>query len=105
MASSKAFVEYVAEQLAEAGAIRYRPMFGEYGFYCDDKFFAVVCDNQLFVKITDSGSRVLKDPATAPPYPGAKPYFLISDLEDTRMLCELSAATCADLPAPKPKKK
>ncbi len=103
MASSKDFVEYVSEQLAQAGAIRYRQMFGEYGFYCDDKFFAVVCDNQLFVKITDGGKRVLEDPVTAPPYQGAKPYFLISDLEDRELLTSLIIATCSDLPEPKPK--
>ena len=36
MASHRDFVEYVAEQLREAGAIRSRKMFGEYGLYCDE---------------------------------------------------------------------
>ena len=49
MASHPDFVNYMAEQLREAGAIRSRKMFGEYGLYCDDVFFAVVCDDQLFV--------------------------------------------------------
>ena len=48
MASHKDFVDYVAEQLREAGAIRSRKMFGEYGLYCDDVFFAVICDDQFF---------------------------------------------------------
>ena len=52
MASHKDFVDYVAEQLREAGAIRSRKMFGEYGLYCDDVFFAVICDDQFFVKVT-----------------------------------------------------
>ena len=52
MASHPDFVNYMAEQLREAGAIRSRKMFGEYGLYCDDVFFAVVCDDQLFVKVT-----------------------------------------------------
>ena len=47
MASHPDFVNYMAEQLREAGAIRSRKMFGEYGLYCDDVFFAVVCDDQL----------------------------------------------------------
>ena len=50
MASHPDFVNYVAEQLREAGAIRSRKMFGEYGLYCDDVFFAVICDDQFFVK-------------------------------------------------------
>ena len=55
MASHPDFVDYVAEQLREAGTIRSRKMFGEYGLYCDDVFFAVICDDQLFVKITPQG--------------------------------------------------
>ena len=38
MASHKDFVDYVAEQLREAGTIRSRKMFGEYGLYCDGIF-------------------------------------------------------------------
>ena len=104
MASSAGFVAYVAEQLQGAGVITYRKMFGEYGFYCNGKFFACVCDNQLFVKITEAGGELLKDPQTAPPYEGAKPYFLITDLEDRERLHRLAAVTCAALPEPKPKK-
>ncbi|EQN61083.1 hypothetical protein HMPREF0866_00644 [Ruminococcaceae bacterium D16] len=52
MASHPNFVDYVAEQLREAGAIRSRKMFGEYGLYCDDVFFAVICDDQFFIKVT-----------------------------------------------------
>ena len=44
MASHKAFVDYITEQLGGAGEIRAKPMFGEYGLYCDGQFFAVICD-------------------------------------------------------------
>ena len=47
MASHGDFVNFVAEQLGEAGSIRSRKMFGEYGLYCDDVFFAVICGDQL----------------------------------------------------------
>lgn len=55
MASHREFVEFITEQLREAGDIRSRPMFGEYGLYCDGVFFAVICDDQLFVKPTPRG--------------------------------------------------
>lgn len=45
MASQQAFVEFVVDQLQEAGDIAYRKMFGEYGLYCDGKFFGMICDN------------------------------------------------------------
>ena len=54
MASHLEFVEYVAGQLSEAGEITYRKMFGEYGMYLDGKIFAVICDDQLFIKVPQS---------------------------------------------------
>ena len=53
MASRIEFVEYVAEQCGGAGEITYKKMFGEYGLYCDGKFFGCVSDDEFFVKITD----------------------------------------------------
>ena len=55
MASSLEFVQYAADQMGEAGEITYRKMFGEYGIYCDGKIFGVICEDQLFVKITERG--------------------------------------------------
>jgi len=105
MSSKKEFVEFIVDQLADAGDIRYRQMFGEYGVYCNDKFFACICDNQLFIKITDEGKEIIENPETASPYQGAKPYFLITDIDDKERLCQLAIATCEVLPEPKPKKK
>ena len=105
MASSIEFVEYIADQLVALGNIRYKRMFGEYGLYHDEKFFACICENQLFVKITDEGYRVLKNPETAPPYNGSRPYFLISDIDNKELLQALTIATCDALPVPKPKKR
>ena len=42
MASKPEFVEYIADQLSDAGSITYRKMFGEYGLYCDGKIFALM---------------------------------------------------------------
>lgn len=104
MASKPEFVEYVADQLRDAGAITYRKMFGEYGLYCDGKIFALVCDNQLFVKITEAGRRAALNLKTAPPYERAKPYFLVEDIDDQKFLTDFVTATCGELPPPKPKK-
>ena len=40
MSSSQEFVQYVADQISEAGLITFRKMFGEYGMYCDGKISA-----------------------------------------------------------------
>ena len=106
MASDLGFVEFVVEQIQNAGVIRYRKMFGEYALYCNDKVIALICDNQLFVKSTKAGESFIGKVVKAPPYPGAKPSFLIEDqLEDREWLSELIALTERELPTPKPKKK
>lgn len=105
MASHLEFVEYVVDQLSLAGEITYKKMFGEYGIYCQGKFFAMVCDDCFFVKMTDEGKALLGEYETASPYEGAKPSFLISELEDREKLAKLTQVTCMALPDPKPKKK
>lgn len=105
MATKQEFVQYIAEQLHDAGCISYRKMFGEYGMYCDGKLFALVCDNQLFIKITDAGHRLCPELREAAPYEGAKNYFLIEDVDNRDTLVSLVTATCTVLLEPKPKKR
>lgn len=106
MASREEFARYVAEQMAGAGAITYRKMFGEYGVYCDGKLVALVCDDRLFVKPTEAGKSFIGDVVEAPAYPGARPSFLIEEqLEDPDWLAELIRLTEQELPEPKPKKR
>lgn len=101
MASRPEFVQYVADQLEGAGSITYRKMFGEYGMYCDGKIFALICDDQLFIKITEAGKKAAPHLEIAPPYEGAKPYFLIEDIDDREFLTEFVAETCKELSLPK----
>lgn len=103
MASKPEFVQYIAEQLRDAGCITYRKMFGEYGMYCDGKLFALICDNQLFVKITDAGRRLCPQLREEAPYEGAKNYFFVEDVENRNLLASLAKITCAVLPERKPK--
>ncbi len=106
MPSTQDFMQFVADQFAAAGEVRYKKMFGEYCLYIDNKVFAFVCDDKLYVKPTESGRAYIGDPTLAPAYPGSKDYFLIEDeLEDSGWLTSLAAACWDELPAPKPKKK
>ncbi|OUQ26438.1 competence protein TfoX [Flavonifractor sp. An135] len=103
MASHQDFVDYVAEQLREAGAIRIRKMFGEYGLYCDDVFFAVICDDQFFVKVTPAGEAAFPNLPKVPPYEGAKDYIWVEDAENRELMTELTRMTCEALKS-KPQK-
>jgi TfoX/Sxy family transcriptional regulator of competence genes len=105
MASELGYVEYVCDQMSDAGRITYRKMFGEFAIYCGGKLVALVCDDQLFVKPTPGGRAFIGEPVEAPPYPGAKPSFLIEDrMDDREWLAGLIAMTARELPAPKPKR-
>jgi len=65
----------------------------------------LVCDNKLFIKPTEAGRQFIGNVVEAPPYPGAKPSFLIEEqIEDREWISELVRITVAALPEPKPKK-
>lgn len=106
MSSTQSFVDFVVDQIADAGEITARKMFGEYGIYADGKIFGLICDNKLFIKPTEGGRSFIKDVVEAPAYSGAKNSFLIEDkLEDREWLSQLVKITVAELPEPKPKRK
>ena len=108
MASDQKYLEFVLDQIENAGEISAKIMFGEYGIYSNGKLFGLICDNRLFIKPTISGRTFIKDLVEAPPFPLAKMYFLIEDkIENREWLNQLIRITCAELPEPKlkPKKK
>src|SRR5512147_3150648 len=108
MATSKSTIDYILDQLSSLGDIRVRKMFGEYALYYEEKVVALVCDNELFVKITKGGKALVgKRYKEGCAYPGAKPSMVIGaeELDNSERLCELVRATAAELPPPKPKPK
>lgn len=92
MASDAGFVEYVLEQLAPAGRVRAKRMFGEYGLFLDGVFIAVICADQLFVKPTAEARAAFPGLPMAPPYEGAKDYILVEDIDDAGLLCAIARA-------------
>lgn len=107
MATKQSTVDFIYDQVSSAGNIRYRKMFGEYALYCNEKVVALICDDQLYVKPTDRGLTIVGKGNEAPPYPGAKPYLLISEdyWDDREWMSTLITETAEALPLPKPKKK
>ena len=47
------FTDWAEEQLSPLGAIRIRSMFGGFGVYADDLFFAIIDDDVLYFKTDD----------------------------------------------------
>lgn len=87
--------------------VRARMMFGEYALYCDEKVVGLICDDQLFVKKTEQGEKLIQGRyEEAPAYPGAKLSMLVGEdvLEDRELLSGLIRQTADSLPEPKPKR-
>lgn len=107
MATHKETVEFILQQLGDSKRFSARAMFGEYALYANGKVVALICDNQLYVKILPVSESLEALCEKAPPYPGAKPHYLveehqISEIENlSRILSDISDA----LPAKKAKVK
>lgn len=95
MSSDQDVVDDVVARMNAVGAARARKMFGEYGVYCEDLFVGVVCGNQLYLKATDSGRRVIPGCPEGPPYEGARDHLVIeySVLADPAVFGRLLRAT------------
>lgn len=104
MASSLEYVQFAAEQMREAGNIVYKKMFGEYGLWCDGKFFGTIEEDQFYVKITEAGTRLLPGAKPLAPHGRSPGMYLVEDLDDRDFLGNLIRETCRELPAPKPRK-
>jgi len=107
MASKQSTVDFILDQIASAGVVSARKMFGEYGVYCDGKMPALICDDQLYVKPTEAGRLFIGEVEEAPPYAGAKACFVISGerWDDQEWLSELIKITAQQLPIPVKRKK
>lgn len=104
MASDQDTVDYICGQMAGAGQIAARKMFGEYGVYCDGIIVGLICDNQLFLKPVPLVLALMPDATLAPAYPGGKPQVLVDEgLEDTDLLAQAVRLIVAVAPPPKPK--
>ena len=53
MPASASFVEFISELFSPFGEITVRKMFGGAGVYCDGVFFALIGDDDLWLKVDD----------------------------------------------------
>lgn len=107
MASKPETVTYILDQLAGAGSVSAKKMFGEYGIYLFDRMFALVCDDMLFFKLCAASEKFYPDAPMASPYPGAKPCVHIPEerWDDHEWLSQFAMATAKAMPLPKKKVK
>ena len=105
MASTKAYLNFILEQLSELKDISYRAMMGEYILYYKDKIVGGIYDDRLLVKPVKSAIASMPDAAYELPYEGAKEMLLVDNVDSKDFLTGLFKTMLDELPAPKPKKK
>lgn len=71
-------------------------MMGEYLLYYNNILFGGIYDNRLLVKIVESNKKFSMQESI--PYKGAKPMYLVDDLDNQEKLKEIVIGTCKDLP-------
>ena len=103
MASDKAYLMFVLEQLEALEDVTYRAMMGEFLLYYRGKVFGGIYDDRFLVKPVPSAARLLPDAGWEMPYEGAKEMILVDRLDDREFLAELVRAMYEELPAPKKK--
>ena len=82
--SNPDLVQYIVEQASEAGEVYAKKMFGDYCLYCEGKPVGLICDNYLYLKPLKQLEPLLHDcdRQMKPPYVGAKPHYVITDVDD-----------------------
>lgn len=104
MASSKAYLDFILEQLSNLEGISHRAMMGEYILYYQGKVIGGIYDDRFLIKPTASARRLMPDAPAELPYEGAKEMLLVENVDDRAFLRELFDAVIGELPAPKKRK-
>lgn len=100
MASSAEFLNYVIDQVHDAGNIRCKKMFGEYMVYVNEKPIVLVCDNTAFIKHLPEIQEYHLD--TGYPYEGSKLHYIL-DIDDKAKSVEIVSLVENLTPLPKPR--
>jgi len=95
MATTKNYRDFVLEQLSLLDNIICKPMMGEYLLYCNGILFGGIYDDRLLVKIVENNKKYNMQKAI--PYEGAKPMYLVDEVDNKEKLKEIVLNTCKDL--------
>ena len=104
MASDKAYLDFILEQLSGLENVTYRAMMGEYIIYYRGRIAGGIYDNRFLVRPTRSAMAMMPDADRELPYEGAKEMLLVDNVDSREFLTELLTAMNDELPAPKKKK-
>lgn len=101
MASDRAYLAYILEQLSGLPSVTWRAMMGEFLLYVRGKLVGGIYDNRLLVKPTKAALFYLPQAAHEAPYTGAKEMLFVEEVDDSAFLRALFSAIYDDLAEPK----
>lgn len=106
MATAAETVDFILEKLGDQDRFRVRKMFGEYALYADGVVVALVCDDQLYVKIVPASAALADICDQDTPYPGARLHYLVEEyqLSTIKDLPDILLDIAKSLPKKKVKK-
>lgn len=79
MATQKETAEYILSSLGHEGVFSVRRMFGNYALYAKGITVALICNNQLYVKILDESAQLAEYCDQDTPFEGAKLHYLVEE--------------------------
>jgi DNA transformation protein len=97
-------MDFLLDVLSDSRQVSARRMFGEYCLYYAGRPVGLVCNEQLFLKPTEVGRRLMRESDEGAPFPGARPHLRIAPdwWDDRTWMNALVRATFDSLPPPKP---
>ena len=104
MSTTSEYIEFVCEQVKDAGSMHYKKMFGEYMVYFNNKPVLLVCDNTVFVKQLPCVEELMSGSETAIPYKSAKEHYIL-DIENIELCLQVLEQLVIVTLVPKPRKK
>lgn len=104
MASSKAYLDFILDQLSGLDEISCRAMMGEYILCYRGKIIGGIYDDRFLVKPTPSARAMMPQAEMELPYEGAKEMLVVDNVESREFLTALIDAMYDELPASRKKK-
>ena len=95
MATTKEYKDFILEQLSLLDNITCKSMMGEYLLYYNGTLFGGIYDDRLLVKRTNTNIKYKMNDSI--PYDGAKPMYLVHDVDNIELLKDIVLDTCKGL--------
>ena len=94
MATTREYKDFVLEKI-NLDSITCRPMMGEYLLYYDGTLFGGIYDDRFLVKRVEENKKYKMEEVV--PYDGAKPMYLVDDIDNSELLKKIVLDTCRGL--------